>query len=184
MVVILLKISCARLHLLPLFEYLRTTLQRKPVWRLPRCQSCVQTWLCVFMCDSLRGVKWSCSKSPVSRRKLLAIEGRPKEKVRDETLLCSGTTEQKQTREEEQSCFHTISRSSWIFTAPGFTLFHGFSAVNAKIIIVANTRRQPLAYLTPHYYCRGPHVHVACFSERSPVCCGHGLVLNIWNHAA
>lgn len=53
------------------------------------------------MCDNLRKVNWSCSKSPVSRVELLAIEGRPKEKARDEAELCSGTTEQKQTREEE-----------------------------------------------------------------------------------
>lgn len=66
--------------------------------------------MCVFMCDSLRRVNWSCSKRLVPRTERLAIGGRPKEKVRDEALLCSGTTEHRQTREEEQSLFPYESR--------------------------------------------------------------------------
>lgn len=53
-------------------------------------------------------------------------------------------------------------------------LFNEFSAVNAKILIVSNTRRQPLAYLTPHYHCRGPRVQVACFQKDHQLPVGTG----------
>lgn len=114
----------------------------------------------VFMCDSLRKVNWSCSKSPVSRVELLAIGGRPKEKVRDEAELCSGTTEQKQTREEELFP-HQSPGPRESLQLPALRCLMNFQQL--KKLMVANTQRQPLAY--PRYRCRGARLHLAWFRK-------------------
>lgn len=120
----------------------------------------------VFSC--LRKVKWSCSKSPVSRVELLATEGRPKEKARDEAELCSGTMAQKQTREEEPFP-HESPDPRESLQLPALRCLMNFQQKNK--LMLANTQRQPLAYLTPRYHCRGTRLHLAWFQKdhRRPV---------------
>lgn len=78
---------------------------------------------------------------------LLAIGGRPKEKVRDEAELCSGTTEQKQTREEELFP-HQSPGPRESLQLPALCCLMNFQQL--KKLMVANTQRQPLAYLKHH----------------------------------